>query len=175
MKYRNLGFLTLVLVSVLSCQKERSFETGKLTGSDTDSSGNNTANYGWSFSDSASANHKGCIDTAYYTTSGGIQVLSVEGTDTAGNTFVIVVGAPSGTVAAGTYTAAQGAGMVIADNQGNTYVSATPTSFTIKITSISSNEVSAEFSGTLNDPANNAPYKVNSGALKAVIGGKTPC
>jgi hypothetical protein len=174
MKYRNLGFFTLVLVSVISCQKEKSLEgtTGKESGSD---SSGNTAGYGWTFKDSATAAHKGCIDTAYYATSQGANVLTIEGTDAASNTFVIVVGAASGQVAAGTYTAAQGAGMVIADNQGNTYVSATPTSFTIKITSISSTEVTAEFSGTLSDPATNAPYKVNSGTLKAVIGGKTPC
>lgn len=174
MKYRILGFLTLVMVGMLSCQKENSLEMGKPTGSGSDSSGN-TANYGWSFADSTSANHKGCIDTAYYASSNGVQVLNVEGTDAAGNTFVIVLGAPSGTVAAGTYTSAQGAGMVIADNQGNTYVSATATSFTLKIISISSTEVSAEFSGSLSNPANNAPYKVSSGTLKAVIGATTPC
>lgn len=64
--------------------------------------------------------------------------------------------------------------MIVTDKDGNTFISKT---FTIKITSINSNEVTAEFSGNFtDDPAtSNMVYTVSGGKLKAVIGGDTPC
>ena len=64
--------------------------------------------------------------------------------------------------------------MIVTDKDGNTYISK---SFTIKIASISNNQVTAEFSGRFSDdPAtNNTVYTVSGGKLKAVIGGDTPC
>jgi hypothetical protein len=170
---RTIVLFAVIAVAVLSCSKEKSFETGKdISGDDS-----TTSAYGWSFT-ANSASLSGCVDTAYFTSaSDGARVLTIEGSDTAGNAFVIVLGSATGDITAGTYTASQGAGMVVADKDGNTWTSATPDSFTITIKSISETEVSAEFSGNLSnaDTTAGGTYSLSSGKAAAVVGGVTPC
>jgi hypothetical protein len=167
-------FVALVALHVavlISCNKDKSLETQyQLPGG-----GDGTLNgdFGWDYTGN-SANFHGCIDTAYTQNNQGAAILTIEGTDSVNNAFLIAVGSPTGNLATGTFNETTGAGMIVTDKDGNTFISK---SFTIKITSISSKEVTAEFSGSFSDdPAtNNTVYTVTGGKLKAVIGGDTPC
>jgi hypothetical protein len=167
------ALLALHVAVLISCNKDKSLETQhQFPGGD---DGTNTVNgdFGWAYTGN-SADFHGCIDTAYTQNNQGAAILAIEGTDSVNNAFLIAVGSPTGNLATGTFNETTGAGMIVTDKDGNTFISKT---FTIKIISISSNEVTAEFSGNFSDdPAtNNTVYTVSGGKLKAVIGGDTPC
>lgn len=166
-------FVALLCIHVavlIACNKEKSFEEKQFPGLE---NVDPNKDFGWSYTGN-SANLKGCIDTAYTANNQGAAVLTIEGTDSADNAFLIAVGDHTGTLSTGTYTETTGAGMIVTDKDGNTYVSK---SFSIKITSISSTEVAAEFSGSFSDdPAKDSTvYTVTGGKLTAVIGGDSPC
>lgn len=165
-----LALLAIHVAVLISCsKKEKSLESQQ----DIPNLGNSTAEYGWAYTGNSS-NFSGCIDTAYKQTNQTATVLTIEGTDSADNAFLIALGSPTGNIATGTYSEIQGAGMIVSDKSGKTFYSKT---MSIKITSISGNEVAAEFSGSFtDDPAtNNTVYSITDGKLKAVIGGDTPC
>ena len=165
-----LALMVIHAAVLVSCsKKEKSFENPQ----DLPNLGNNNSEYGWAYTGN-STNFSGCIDTAYKETNQAATVLAIEGTDSASNAFLIALGSPTGNIATGTYSEIQGAGMIITDKDGKTFYSKT---ISINITSISSNEVSAEFSGSFTDDpaANNTVFSITGGKLKAVIGGETPC
>lgn len=165
-----LTLLTVHVVILISCsKKEKSLENSQ----DIPNLGNDNTAYGWAYTGN-STNFSGCIDTAYRETNQSATVLAIEGTDSANNAFLIAIGSPNGNLATGTYSEIQGAGMILTDKDGNTFYSKT---ISLNITSISSNEVSAEFSASFtDDPAtNNTVYSITGGKLKAVIGGDSPC
>jgi hypothetical protein len=172
LKRMTVVLLALHVVVMIACNKDKSLEVQH--DSPIGNGGGSTASgYGWAYIGN-SANFKGCIDTAYTSTNQGAAILAIEGTDSANNAFLIAVGAPNGTLATGTFNETTGAGMIVTDQDGKTFISKT---FSIKITNISSTEVTAEFSGAFSDdPASgNTTYIVTSGKLKAVIGADTPC
>lgn len=166
------ALLVLHVAVLISCNKDKSLESHHQFPGGDDSTSTN-GDFGWAYTGN-SVNFHGCIDTAYTQNNQGAAILAIEGTDSVNNAFLIAVGSPTGNLATGTFNETTGAGMIVTDKDGNTFISKT---FTIKITSISSNEVTAEFSGSFSDdPAtNNMVYTVTSGKLKAVIGGDTPC
>lgn len=166
------ALLALHVAVMISCNKEKSLETQHQSPGGSDSTDTN-GDFGWAYT-ANSADFHGCIDTAYTQNNQGAAVLAIEGTDSVNNAFLIAVGSATGNLTTGTFNETTGAGMVVTDKDGNTFISKT---FTIKIISISSNEVTAEFSGNFSDdPAtNNIVYTVTGGKLKAVIGGDTPC
>lgn len=166
-----LALLTIHVAVLVSCsKKEKSLESGLAPDPNT---GNPSSDYGWTYKGN-SIDLRGCIDTAYKETNQAVTVLAIEGTDAENNAFLIAIGSPTGNIATGTYTEIQGAGMIITDKNGNTFTSK---QFSLKITNISSNEVTAEFSGAFTDDptTNNTVYAITDGKLKAVIGGDSPC
>jgi hypothetical protein len=167
-----LALLTIHVAVLISCSKDKSLESG-LAAPDPGTGGNSGNDYGWTYATN-STNLQGCIDTAYKETNQAVTVLAIEGTDSANNAFLIAIGSPTGNIATGTYTEIQGAGMIVTDKDGNTFSSK---EFSLKITSISNDEVTAEFSGSFTDDptTNNTVYTITGGKLKAVIGGNTPC
>jgi hypothetical protein len=117
--------LMLGVLTLWSCQKEISFEdNGGANG------GSNNGNPGWSFS-ATNTNYHGCIDTAYYETISGMHTLTIEGTDSAANEFSISLISQT-PFAATTYTVAQGALMTYTNSSGDSYISSSPSSFSIK-------------------------------------------
>lgn len=167
------ALLALHVAVLISCNKDKSLESQHQLPGGGDSTNTTNGDFGWAYTGNSS-NFHGCIDTAYTQNNQGAAILAIEGTDSVNNAFLIAVGSPTGNLATGTFNETTGAGMIVTDKDGNTFISKT---FTIKITSISNNEVTAEFSGNFSDdPAtNNMVYTVTSGKLKAVIGGDTPC
>lgn len=165
------ALLALHVAVLIACNKDKSFESEHdvPVGGGLATSGE----FGWAYTGN-SADFHGCIDTAYTQNNQGAAILAIEGTDSANNAFLIAVGNPAGNLATGTFNETTGAGMIVTDKDGNTFISKT---FTIKINSISNNEVSAEFSGSFSDDpaAGNIVFNVTGGKLKAVIGGDTPC
>lgn len=169
-------FVALLIVHVavlVACNKDKSFESKNQPPTDIGTGNNGNTDFGWTYSGN-SVDFRGCIDTAYKETNQGATVLAIEGSDPANNAFLIAIGSPSANIGTGTYSETGGAGMILTDKEGNTFISK---SFTIKITSISATEVTAEFSGSFSDdPAtSNIVYTIAGGKLKAVIGGDTPC
>jgi len=166
------ALVALHLAVLIACNKEKSFESKQQIEVPDDGNDVN-ADFGWAFTGN-STGLSGCIDTAYTETNQGAAILTIEGTDSLDNAFLIAVGSHTGNLATGTFTETTGAGMIVTDKDGNSYVSKT---FSIKITNISNNEVSAEFSGGFSDDpaANNTVYTITGGKLKAVLGGDTPC
>lgn len=165
-----LTLLTIHVVVLISCsKKEKSFENPQ----DLPNLGNGNTSYGWEYV-SNSTSFSGCIDTAYKQTTETSTVLTIEGTDTANNAFLIALGSPSGNIEPGTYSEVQGAGMILTDQEGNSFYSKT---MSIKITAISGNEVAAEFSGSFTDDpsTNSTSFSITGGKLTAVIGGDSPC
>src|SRR5438128_1860446 len=113
------GFLMLLLtLGVLwSCQKEISYDpsnpagTGNGNGSGGSGGGGSTSALGWSFTGPSSANYKGCIDTAFYSAIGTAKSLTIDGTDSAGDFFSVVLFALNGSFSTTTYTPAGGSQM----------------------------------------------------------------
>lgn len=167
------ALLALHVAVLISCNKDKSYESEHQLPGGGDGTNTTKGDFGWAYTGN-SANFYGCIDTAYTQNNQGAAILAIEGTDSVNNAFLIAVGNHTGNLATGTFNETTGAGMIVTDKDGNTFISKT---FTIKITSISASEVTAEFSGTFSDdPAvNNTVYTVTGGKLKAVIGGDTPC
>ncbi len=174
MKNRITLCLTAFLFSILgiySCSKEKSFEESQ-AGSN---GGNNAFTSGWTFQNNGTS-LTGCVDTAYYDQSSGIKILSIEGTDAPGNAFMIFLYAPTGNISKTTYTGAQGAGIMVSDANGNTYISgATASSFSFTVTAITDTSISGNFTASLTDPLSNAAYVINSGSVNALIGLPNSC
>jgi hypothetical protein len=163
--------LLFCILSIYSCSKEKSFEESQ-AGSN---GGNNSGSPGWTFQKNGTT-YTGCVDTAYYDQSSGIKVLSIEGTDAPGNAFMIFLYAPSGNLSKSTYTGAQGAGIMVSDVSGNTYISgATSASFSFTVTAITDTSISGNFSASLTDPLTNASYVISAGSVNALIGLHNSC
>lgn len=164
-----------LFVLLFACQKEISKEVpGDDPGNGGTGGAGNSGSWGWSFKGDA-GNYHGCIDTAFYQTVNGIKALSIEGSDSVDNFISITLVAVSGNFQPGTYTTAQGAILMVQDKNGVSYISDKPTSFTIKISTITDTLIEATFSGSLNDVLNSGTFKVTDGSLKAKIGKVNPC
>src|SRR5438270_6841531 len=165
--------LTFVLM-IVCCQREVSVELDNNTNNGGTGSGPGSSASGWSFTHAAT-NSGGCIDTAYYDNSSGIKLLTIEASDTAGNSILIALIAPNGKLSPGTYTAAQGATMLFEDGQGNDYITGTSSSsFSFTITSITDTSVKGSFKATLTDGGSNS-YVISNGSVNALIGKTNPC
>ena len=163
-------FLAIVIFTIVSCQKEVSFEVNGNTGN----GGSNAFTSGWSFTHTG-IKSGGCIDTAYYDVISGIKVLSVEGSDTLGNSILIMLLAPNGNLTAGTYTAAQGAVLLLDDSNGNSYMSgSSASSFSFTITAITDTSLKGSFTASLTDGANGS-YVISGGSVNALIGKANIC
>jgi len=172
-----LSLLLAVLIFIIaSCQKEVSFEVNDPAnngGDSTNGSGGSTAS-GWSFTHTGTK-FGGCIDTAYYDLLNGINMLSIEGSDTSGNFVTIMLLAPNGKLNPGTYTAAQGAAMLFDDGNGNIYLpNASASSFSFTLTAVTDTSVKGTFTATLTDGGTTS-YVISSGSVYALIGKANPC
>jgi hypothetical protein len=175
MKRNLFVFFSLLLLSsaiLWSCQKELSTETGGNPG--TGGGGSGTGNIGWSFT-SGSTNYSGCIDTAQIDALGTTKMLTVDASDAAGNSFTISLLSPTGTFAAGTYTTATGATIVLTTAAGDIYTAVTPTSFNLQVSSINDSVVVATFSATLTSPLSGATFVITNGKIKALIDRPNVC
>lgn len=165
--------LSVAIFTIVSCQKEVSYEVNNNTNGGSNGGSNSSAS-GWSFTHTGT-NYSGCIDTAYYEAANGIKVLSIEGSDVKGNSVILLLVAPNGKLSAGTYTAAQGAAMLLDDGNGNAYVSGTSaSSFSFTITTVTDTSIKGTFTAALTDGANST-YVISSGSVNALIGKENPC
>ena len=169
-----------IVIAIVSCQKETSFELNNNNTGNSGNSGSGSGNgagssaSGWTYTHTTSK-LGGCIDTSYYEESSGIKVLTIEGSDTADNTFMIMLATTNGKFNAGTYSPSQGASMVLQDGQGNSYVSGTTaSSFSFSITSITDTSIKGTFTAALTDGGTNS-YAISSGSIYALIGKSNPC
>jgi hypothetical protein len=169
-------FIVITVFLMASCQKEFSLETGNggapVGGGN---SGGVTAVYGWSLKGNGGASYRGCIDTAYFTTTAGRRSLNIQGTDSANNIFSVIFLPISGTITPGTYKVSDGVVMMLEDNSGS-YVSQPPASLTVQVTSVNDTLIVASFSGTLTDMSNPAStIQVSTGQMRVLIGKANPC
>jgi Beta-propeller domains of methanol dehydrogenase type len=173
-----LGLALAIVLTIVSCQKETSYEVNNNNSGNSGNSGSGGAvgssAPGWAFTH-GTVKFGGCIDTSFYDQSSGIKVLTIEGSETAANTFMIMLATTNGKFSAGTYTPAQGASMVLQDNQGNAYVSGSgASSFSFTITSITDTSIKGTFTATLTDGGTNS-YSISSGSIYSLIGKSNPC
>jgi hypothetical protein len=176
MKYTSVILSSLMFVLLLGCSKEKSFETPTGGGPGGGGGGGGTSNKsGWSFTGPSASSYYGCIDSAYFEVISGINTLTIEGTDSVDNTFTILVSGAAGPIKAGTYTVASGAGMILLTNSFQSYVSSTPTSFTLKINTINDTSISGEFTANLVNPLDNSTFQITNGKFYALIGKANPC
>lgn len=170
-----LSIAIAIVLTIVSCQKEISYELNNNNSGNSGSGGvGSSSASGWTFTHSA-AKFGGCIDSSFYDQSSGIKILTIEGSDTSGNTFMIVLAAMNGKLSTGTYTPSQGASMLFQDNQGNSYVSgAGASSFSFTITTITDTSIKGNFTATLTDGGTNS-YSITSGSVSALIGKSNPC
>ena len=172
-----LSLALAIVLTIVSCQKEVSYEVNNNTTGNSGGGGNGgggSSASGWSFAHSTTK-FGGCIDTSYYEQSSGIKILTIEGSDTADNSFTIMLASPNGNFKAGTYTPTSGATMLFQDNQSNAYVSgSTASSFSFTITSISDTSIKGNFTATLTDGGTNS-YSITNGSVNALIGKPNPC
>lgn len=166
---------SLFLVGLFwSCQKEISTEVdGSSSGIGT-GTGSGAGPSGWSFTGAANTAYRGCIDTAYYETINGIKALTIQGSDSADNYFIINLVSPTA-LKTGTYTTAQGAVLSLTLSPGSAFISATPNSFTINVSTLNDSLITATFSGSLTDPFGGTSFPLNNGKLTAFIGKTNPC
>jgi hypothetical protein len=169
---KRLLLFSLGIILLAGCQKEYSLETG---GVPNPGGGNNLSTYGWIFTGNPAADYHGCIDTAYYQTINGFKTLQIQGTDSANNSFNIILISQSGNIGTGTFTVSQGATMTVLDNNGNQYTVTPDKAFSLVITKVNDTLVEGSFSGTLTNPLDNSTFKVTGGQLKALIGKSNPC
>jgi hypothetical protein len=170
--------LAVITTSVLlwSCQKEVSVETGATP---SNPAGTPLTSSGWQFTGTTTAgatNYSGCIDTAFYTTINSASFLRIEGSDAGGNFFYMLITAPSGKAAKGTYTASQGQAMMAAVIGNKNYaINTNDVNFKAEITDITDTSVTASFSGKLLDPNTNTSLEITAGKLKAYIARENIC
>ena len=174
MRYLNSILVAAIAVMFLpGCSKEYSLETGGAGGNP--GGGTTLTDYGWEFTGKQTDNYHGCIDTSFYQTIQGIRSLFVEGTDSAGNTFMIVYAPQSGVIAAGSYGVNNGALLTITDQNGSSFLPKPPAPFTLQITRVNDTLVEGRFSGTLTNTMDNTTLVVSNGQFKALIGKENPC
>jgi hypothetical protein len=174
--YIRWAFVVITVFLIGSCSKERSLETGNggvpIGGGNP---GGTPQFYSWSLTGNGGAKYRGCIDTAYYSTTAGRKSLNIEGTDSVGNYFSVILLPASGTITAGTYKVSDGVVVIFEDNSGS-YVSQPPASLTMQITTINDTMLVASFSGLLTDMSNpTATVQVSNGQMKLLIGKHNPC
>ena len=152
-RIQNYVVLLAILAGVLAaCQKEVSFETG--TGA--------TGPAGWEFKE-AGVQFKGPLDTAYYSSNGGITVLTLEGTSTDGkDAFYMEIFGTS--ITAGTYSTP----VVFFEYSSNGTILYTNdplavNKFSVTITRIDDVSVTGTFTGEVKD---------SSGNIKTITDGK---
>lgn len=154
-RIQRIGMLLALLAGmvVISCKKEKSLENGN---------GGPLGPEAWEFKEGASQ-FKGPIDTAYYSTSGGITSLTLEGvsTDQKDDFYLEIIGS---SLAAGTYATPAvvfeyySNGTLLYSNDPQT-----PDKFSVTITNIDAQGVSGIFSGEVKD---------TSGNIKTITDGK---
>jgi hypothetical protein len=156
--------LSVAIVIATSCQKEINFPTN-----------NGRFVSGWSFTHS-NIEYEGCVTSANYETTNNIKLLSIKGHDGLGSFISLMIPAPGGILTAGTtYTAAQGAVLIVEDKNGNTYRSTSAaTSFSFKTVAVTDTSVIATFKASLTDTANTG-YVISSGSVSALLGRTNNC
>jgi hypothetical protein len=165
----------LTCLAFFSCQKETSVEQGTNNGGNTEGGGGGTAGApGWSFSHNNS-NYGGCIDTAYFEVMSGIKTLNIDASDSANNTLSISLISLTGTITPGTYAAPQNALLVVSTATGDTYMSTTPGSFSMQVTTVNDTLVVGTFTASLSDLIGGGSYSITNGKIRALIGKHNTC
>jgi hypothetical protein len=161
----NAGLLfTIAITLVISCQKEVHFPE------------NNTEFIsGWSFTHS-NTDYEGCVTSADYETANGIKLVSIEGIDGLNSFISIKIPAPNGKLTSGTtYTAAQGAALIVEDKNGNTYRSnSAASSFSFQTSAVTDSSIIGSFKAGLTD-ASNTGYAISNGHVSALLGRGNAC
>ena len=170
--FNRLLVVTFAILFLLGCSKELSVETGGTGGN---SGGNPLTDFGWVFTGKAAQNYRGCIDTAFYQAVGAFKSLYIDGIDSAGNAFTIILVSQSGSITPGTYNISQGATMSVTDQNGNTFFSKSPAPFSLQLTNVNDTLVEGNFSGTLTNTGDSTTFNLSNGKLKALIGKRNPC
>jgi hypothetical protein len=146
-RMQRIGLLLAILAGMVlsSCKKEKSLENGN---------GSPLGPEAWEFKEGASS-FKGPIDTAYYSTLGGVTALTLEGvsTDQKDDFYLQILGA---SITAGTYSTPT----VVFEYYSNGTLlyqndPAALNKFSVIITQIDSSGVSGTFSGEVKDTAGN--------------------
>src|SRR5688500_5263335 len=118
-------FAAMALLFMAGCSKEYSLETVGTGGNP--GGGGSLDDYGWEFTvQQPTDNYHGCIDTAFYETNQGLKGLFIQGTDSAGNSFMLIYVPQNGVFNAGTYGLNQGAALTVTDQNNNTYIPKAP-------------------------------------------------
>ncbi|MGZ3937355.1 MAG: hypothetical protein ACXVLT_01285 [Flavisolibacter sp.] len=155
---------TIAITLVISCQKEVNFPVS-------------TSPFisGWSFTHS-NTDYEGCVTSADYETANGMKLVSIEGVDASSSFISIKIPAPDGKLNAGaTYTAAQGAALIVEDKNGNTYRSnSAASSFSFQTSAVTDSSIIGSFKGSLND-ASNTGYAISNGHVTALLGRANTC
>ena len=159
--FKQLLWLTASLVFLFSCKKEKSLESGGLTGG-TD----------WEFKDSTAV-FNGNMDTAYRQTTGSISSVVLEGTSTNGaGDFYLEIFGPS--VSTGTYknpyvlfTYMVNGTVVYESVPGNT------DKFSVTITKMDANGITGTFTGEVEN-AGGAKRMITSGSFTATFNNSPP-
>lgn len=174
-----LRYILSLLTSVFllwSCQKETSIDTGTATPDNPagNNGGNTAGNYGWSFTAPSNTDYHGCVDTAYYEVTSGIKTLAIEGTDSAGNEFILTLASPSGSFSPTTYTPASGAAMAVSAGF-DAYAATTASSFSLNVTTVNDTLIEGTFTANLESVSGGTTLSIANGKLKALIGKSNPC
>jgi hypothetical protein len=139
------GFIALATSLLWACSKEFSEENGLLP-----SVTSPTFTQDWEFKIGTKL-YQGPVDTAYLTTIGSGQILTIEGFgQAAGQEINLIITKLSGVITPGTYTTgAGGVSFVFSDTTGTDYQSNLALgSFSVNISSIDTGGVRGTFSGT---------------------------
>jgi len=157
-------FFTIAITLIISCQKEVNFPE------------NNTAFIsGWSFTHS-NTDYEGCVTSADYETANGMKLVSIEGVDGLNSFISIKIPAPDGKLTAGTtYTAAQGAALIVEDKDGKIYRSNSATSsFSFQTSVVTDSSIIGSFKASLTDAANTG-YTISNGHVSALLARANTC
>jgi hypothetical protein len=155
---------TIAIALVISCQKEVHFPE------------NNTRFIsGWSFTHS-NTDYEGCVTSANYETANGIKLVSIEGVDLLSSFISIKIPAPNGKLTSGTtYTAVQGATLIVEDKNGNIYRSnSAANSFSFKTFVVTDTSIIGSFKANLTGTSN-LGYAVSDGYVSALLGRANTC
>lgn len=168
-------FFPFVVLTVcmlwLACKKDIGFDVVDTTIKTT----KNNAKSSWSFKGNG-ITYLGCIDTAYYSKIDSAKTLSIGLSDSAGNSIRLTFIAPRGVFSIGAYNTSLGtASIVVLTSSGNYTTTGLSTAFAAEITTLNDTLIEATFAAKLINPSNNAPFTINDGKLRALIGKNNVC